>query len=58
MRINAKLAKAVQKIWNRDWVRPGLNLELTNNEAECLTKTLIQWKVYHELNQNNQEKNQ
>ena len=69
MRINAKLVKAVQKIWNRDWVNPGLNLDLTDDEAKCLTKTLIQWNVYHNgvcmnesihdtLNQNNQEKKQ
>jgi hypothetical protein len=58
MKINTKLVKTVQKIWNKDWVNPGLNLELTDDQAECLTKTLIQWKAYHELNQNNREKNQ
>jgi len=56
MRINTKLVKTVQKIWNRDWIQPGLDLGLTDEQSKGLVNTLIQWKVYDTLNQ--KEKNQ
>ena len=51
MEFNETLIKAFQKVWNREWIYLGKGLELTDDQAECLAKTLIQWKVYNELNQ-------
>ena len=50
MQINKALVKTIQKIWNKDWIIPGRGLKLTDDQAECLTSTLIQWKVYNTLN--------
>ena len=50
MEFNKTLTKAFQKVWNREWIYLGKGLELTDDQAECLAKTLIQWKVYNKLN--------
>ena len=51
MEFNETLIKAFQKVWNREWIYLGKGLALPDDQAECLAKTLIQWKVYNELNQ-------
>tara|TARA_R110002020_G_C16000275_1_gene750176 strand:+ start:222 stop:392 length:171 start_codon:yes stop_codon:yes gene_type:complete len=51
MEINKTLVKVFQKVWSKEWIHLGKELELTDEQAECLANTLIQWKVYNKLNQ-------
>tara|TARA_R110000824_G_scaffold27219_1_gene92718 strand:+ start:94 stop:267 length:174 start_codon:yes stop_codon:yes gene_type:complete len=43
MKISSQLINSIQNSWKK--VLPNIQ-ELSNEEAECLTKTLIQWKTY------------
>jgi hypothetical protein len=57
MKINPILVKTFQRIWKKQ-ADTSSSLDLTSDQAECLARTLVQWKVYNELNQNNREKTQ
>ena len=50
MKMNPTLTKVFQKVWSKEWIYLGKELELTADQAESLTKSLIQWKGYNTLN--------
>ena len=52
--MNKTLIKVFQKVWSKEWIHLGKELELTDEQAECLANTLIQWKVYNKVNHDKQ----